>query len=282
MDNSIELANKNLPQILEADDYVSARLHPRANRPFYLHLVDLREALGFFGTSDQISILDYGCGGSPYRSLFPNSEYIRADFTSYRGLDLVLRADSSVPASDRSFDMVLSTQVLEHVALPVHYVAECFRVLKPGGFLVLTTHGLYEEHGCPYDFQRWTADGLRLLLEGAGFQIKGVKKLTCGPRALCFFINHGFWQLQAPKWSLFGFAMWGLRGLWRYNPAWLNRCAERYFQQYSIVDAGAPSNTTYIALLVHAERPIPQESRPAARDRSEEYIVGERLDKCPL
>ena len=255
MANSIELGIRDLSGCLEAYLYVDARLHPRVDRPFYLHLADLRQAIGVFETSDQISILDYGCGGSPYRSLFPNSEYIRADFSYCRDLDLVLPSDSSVPAPDRSFDMVLSTQVLEHVPEPAHYIAESFRVLKPGAVLVLTTHGLSEEHGCPYDFQRWTSDGLRLLLEGAGFRIIEIKKLTCGPRALCFFVTEGIWQLVAPKRSLFGFVMWGLRGFWRINPGWLNRCADKYFKQYSVVDAGATTDTTYIALLVQAERP---------------------------
>jgi hypothetical protein len=49
--------------------------------------------------------------------------------------------------------------------------------------------------------------------------------------------------------------MWGLRGLWRFNPGWLNRCAEKHFKQFSSVDAGVPNVTTYIALLAHAERP---------------------------
>ena len=56
-----------------------------------------------------------------------------------------------------------------------------FVLLKPGGFLVLTTHGLFGDHGCPYDFQRWTADGLRLLLERAGFQIKGSEEANLWP-----------------------------------------------------------------------------------------------------
>src|SRR6266567_642761 len=214
MDRSLEVKSNRLSKTLEGDDYLRERLYPRASSYLYLHLVDLREALDFYRTSEKISILDYGCGGSPYRDLFPNSEYIRADFTPCEGLDLLLPADSSIPVSDNTFDMVLSTQVLEHVPESVNYVAECFRVLKPGGFLVLTTHGLFEDHGCPYDFQRWTADGLRLLLERAGFRIRGAKKLTCGPRALCFIINQWIWRLRAPKSSLFGFAVWGIRGLW--------------------------------------------------------------------
>jgi SAM-dependent methyltransferase len=161
-----------------------------------------------------------------------------------------------IPAPNGSFDIVLSTQVLEHVSQPAHYVAECFRVLKPGGYLVLTTHGLFEEHGCPYDYQRWTADGLHLLLQNANFRIKGIKKLTCGPRALCLFINQGLSQMRAPIWSLFGLVMWCLRSLWRVNPRWLNCCAEKYFRKYSMLDVGVSNNATYVALLVHAERPV--------------------------
>jgi SAM-dependent methyltransferase len=257
MDSSLELEYNNLSKFLEAGDYVGERLRPSASSSLYLHLADLRESINPFGTSERIRILDYGCGGSPYRSLFRNSEYVRADFTPCQGLDFLLPSDSSIPLPDGSFDMVLSTQVLEHVPEPVHYIAESFRVLKPGGFLVLTTHGLFQDHGCPYDFQRWTADGLRLLLERAGFRMKGAKKLTCGPRAFCCSINQWIKQLRAPKSSLFGFATWGLRGLWRFNPSWLNRCADKYFKKYSIVDAGVPNNPMYIGLLMYAERPRP-------------------------
>jgi SAM-dependent methyltransferase len=256
MDSSLEIKSNKLSKELEADDYLRERLCPNPSGSFYLHLADIREALDLHKTSEKISVLDYGCGGSPYCSLFPNSKYYRADFTPCDGLDFLLPADSSVPMPDSSFDMVLSTQVLEHVPEPANYVAECFRVLKPGGFLVLTTHGLFEDHGCPYDFQRWTADGLRLLLERAGFRVNTAKKLTCGPRALCFFVNHGFEQLRAPKSSLFGFITGVIRRVLRSNPGWLNQCADKYFKEYSIMDAEAPNNTTYIALLMHAERPV--------------------------
>jgi len=246
---------------LVSDDYVRERRYPPPTSPVYLHSLDLCEAIRQFGSSEKIRILDYGCGGSPYRDFFPNSEYVRADFTPCQGgLDILLpEADSPIPVGDGSFDLVLSTQVLEHVADPAHYVAECFRVLKPGGFLLLTTHGLLMgEHGCPYDFQRWTADGLRLLLERAGFRIKKTQKLTCGARAICHVIINCFWMLQAPKSSLFGFAMWVLRRLHRLNPTWLNRPAEKYFKKFGVMDAAVDDNEDqkrdYIALLVLGER----------------------------
>ena len=246
----------SLSKMLDSDDYTRQRLEPSPAHPHYLHQVDLLKALRPFATAEPVRLLDYGCGGSPYRSLFPNSDYVRADFTPCAGLDFLLPADSSLPANVPPFDLVLSTQVLEHVSQPAHYVAECFRVLKPGGRLVLTTHGLFEDHGCPYDFNRWTADGLQLLLQEAGFKVLQTQKLTCGPRAVSFFVNVNIGGLRAPKTSLFGFGLWMFRGLWRLSPTWLNRSANRYFAAHGVVDAAVPNHTTYIALMVYAERPL--------------------------
>jgi SAM-dependent methyltransferase len=245
----------DLSKTLEAQEYVNERLNPSVRSSFYLHLADLRRSLDAFKTQENLRILDYGCGGSPYRTLFPNSQYVRADFVPCEDLDLLLPSDSTIPVADHSFDMVISTQVLEHVPEPAHYVAECFRVLKPGGKLVLTTHGLFEDHGCPYDFQRWTTDGLRILLETTGFHVRCVQKLTCGPRALLFFINTGVHHLRAPNWSIFGMFLRMFRGLWRVSPSWLNVCADTYFMDDSIVDAKIQTATKYIAILAHGERP---------------------------
>jgi SAM-dependent methyltransferase len=243
-----------LRSILDDDLYIRDRLIPSVSNGIYLHLVDLLEAVKLFATIKRVHILDYGCGGSPYRCFFPNSDYKRADFTECASIDYLVPIDSTVPAPDKAFDMVLSTQVLEHVPDPDNYLSECFRLLTSGGDLVLTTHGLYEEHGCPYDFHRWTADGLRLHVEKAGFEITALKKLTCGPRAVCFFLNQRLNSLRAPKSSLFGFAMWMLRGFTRVSPGWLNRVGDRHFKAYGVMDASAPGSEFYVALLVQARR----------------------------
>lgn len=96
----------------------------------------------------------------------------------YHGADLVgnpeatiqINKDGTLPVGDSLFDLVLSTQVLEHVADPSAYISECLRVLRPGGHLILTTHGLWIYHLDPVDYWRWTSDGLRFLTEGIGFK----------------------------------------------------------------------------------------------------------------
>lgn len=45
----------------------------------------------------------------------------------------------ALPFEDSAFEVVLCTEVIEHVASPMQGVAELARVLQPGGVLVLTT-----------------------------------------------------------------------------------------------------------------------------------------------
>jgi SAM-dependent methyltransferase len=117
-------------------------------------------------------VLDYGCADVPYRRLFPaTAEYVAADLPGNPHATLELGADGGVPLDDESVDAVISTQVLEHVTDPSHYLRECFRVLKPGGRMLLSTHGLMVYHPDPDDYWRWTCAGLRRAVDLSGFRI---------------------------------------------------------------------------------------------------------------
>lgn len=64
-------------------------------------------------------------------------------------LDLVLYDGMAMPLADASFDAVVSYQVLEHVGSLETTLAECIRVLKPGGIMyhvVPNYHSFYEGH----------------------------------------------------------------------------------------------------------------------------------------
>jgi SAM-dependent methyltransferase len=121
-------------------------------------------------------VLDYGCADMPYRLFFGSGvDYVGADLPGNDFAAITLRPDGTVPVDDARFDAVLSTQVLEHVQAPKTYVAECFRVIRPGGRLLLTTHGVFPYHPDPVDFWRWTGAGLRAELEAAGFDVLRVQ-----------------------------------------------------------------------------------------------------------
>jgi SAM-dependent methyltransferase len=158
----------------------------------------LRGLIADLGVPPGSTVLDLGCGASPYRDAFGSVEYLRADLERYEGIDIVVAPDGRVPLPDDSVDFVLSTQVLEHAADPERYVGECARVLKPGGRLLLSTHGIMFYHPDPQDYWRWTPAGLELLLSRAGLEVKRVEGIV-GLTAAGLTLAHEPFVYSLPK-----------------------------------------------------------------------------------
>jgi SAM-dependent methyltransferase len=118
------------------------------------------------------TVLDYGCADMAYRDLFgPDVVYLGADIPGNADAAIEILPDGTLPVGDESVDAVFSTQVLEHVEDPHRYLAECARVLRPGGKLLLSTHGIMVYHRDPVDYWRWTGEGLRRVVEQAGLRV---------------------------------------------------------------------------------------------------------------
>jgi SAM-dependent methyltransferase len=78
----------------------------------------------------------------------------------------------NIPLQDGSVQNVLCTQVLEHVFQPDPFLAEVYRVLAPGGSLLLTVPFVWDEHEQPYDYARYSSFGLRHLARKHGFEVR--------------------------------------------------------------------------------------------------------------
>jgi SAM-dependent methyltransferase len=245
---------------LSADEYIRARLQPRIGDVFYLHLSDLLIGMKELIPSEPVRVLDYGCGGSPYRTLFNGPAYHRADLAGAAvDLDFEFSTDSLLSTSPSDYDCVLSSQVLEHVASPASYLAECRRVLKPGGCLILSTHGVFEDHACPYDYWRWTAHGLRVLVEEAGFNVEHIKKLTTGPRAVVFLAEREQSRMRFDRinlWNSVSFYGWmmdcGARLFRKIGSYRIHRACDLNLGDYRVVDADQSGHEIYIAILLKA------------------------------
>jgi SAM-dependent methyltransferase len=85
---------------------------------------------------------------------------------SPRGEPTLIADAGRLPVAANSVDVVVCTEVLEHVAEPRLVVREIRRVLKPGGLVLGSTPFLYPVHADPYDYSRFTGQGVRDLLNG--------------------------------------------------------------------------------------------------------------------
>lgn len=127
-------------------------------------------------------VLDAGAGECRFRSFFPSAKYVGVDLAvgdeawDYTVLDA--HADlAMLPFRDQTFDLTLNTQVLEHVLEPKVILTEIFRVLKPGGRLLVTAPQGWYEHQAPHDYFRFTSYALRYLLESSGYVVEEIKPM---------------------------------------------------------------------------------------------------------
>ena len=115
--------------------------------------------------------LDVGAGTSDrYSKKFETTEYIRLDMTPSPGVDIV-GSIYAIPMMNDSVDTVVCTQVLEHVTRPNDAAKEIFRVLRTGGYAIVTVPQMNELHEEPNDYFRYTNYGLVSLFETAGFHV---------------------------------------------------------------------------------------------------------------
>ena len=139
--------------------------------------------LAFAGKYFTGRLIDIGCGRKPYEDL------LRPFVSAHVGVD---HADSphgtgradligtayAMPVPDSSFDSALCTAVLEHLEEPERALAECHRVLKPGGVAVYSVPFIWHLHEEPRDFYRFSKHGLEYLLSKSGFEVCEVRALS--------------------------------------------------------------------------------------------------------
>ncbi len=160
-------------------------------------------------------ILDAGCGAGPAlrylnaRGFIPfGSDLIAYPLQQARQLlpDARLvqcNSDNVLPFRDESFDVILMSEVIEHVGSPEFTLRECWRVLKKNGAVAMTTPNLWDARRVYYPAlgRVWSGDAdathqtlfnpqtLRAVLRRAGFENMRVR---AGFKPLRWFSSRKF------------------------------------------------------------------------------------------
>ena len=162
-----------------------------ALNPYWIEQAWLNRAARMLAPKASGSLLDVGVGEKPYGELFA------PHVTSYTGLEYPPVADNlhpeiwakletivdlvdvfgdgmRLPFASNSFDTVLSFEVLEHVPDPNACVSEMARVVRPGGRVLMTVPFSSPRHQLPFDFFRYTPNGLEALLTRHGLEVESL------------------------------------------------------------------------------------------------------------
>lgn len=128
-----------------------------------LDWVRLKAAEHDLSPRSTLEVGSFNVNGSP-RQFFAGP-YIGVDMRSGPGVDEVAFA-ADLPYPDATFDVVVCTEMLEHDPTPWRSVPEMARVLRLGGWLLLTARGIgFPEHDYPGDFWRFTPSAFGVLFE---------------------------------------------------------------------------------------------------------------------
>jgi 2-polyprenyl-3-methyl-5-hydroxy-6-metoxy-1,4-benzoquinol methylase len=149
-------------------------------------------------------VLDAGCGEGYGAELLHTggarqvfgldyeSTTLRHAAKAYPQLNLVQGNLVQTGFADETFDLVTSLQTIEHLWEQPRFVAECARILSPGGTLVLTTpNRLTFPSGNWYHTRELTAEELIDLVEPEPLEITHVLGLHHGERVRRWEAQHG-------------------------------------------------------------------------------------------
>lgn len=199
-------------------------------------------------------LLDLGCGHVPlYASYRPHvAEVTCVDWANSLHdnphLDRLVDLNGALPFGDASYDTVILSDVLEHLAEPLPLLREVARVLAPGGRLLLNLPFLYRIHEAPHDYARYTAYALRRFVQAAGLQVMELQPVGGSLAVFADLLGKHLEQAGAPgRWLAAGVAAAATALLRRGPLARADRASAEAFP---------------LGYFLVAERPLPKAGTP--------------------
>lgn len=173
-------------------------------------MLGIREFMVFASSLVKSSdkVLDAGAGQCPYKKYFSHALYESTDIEdsldeTRKSIHTFICSLDDIPKANNSYNVIVNTQVLEHVEYPEKVIKEFYRILKPGGKLFLTAPQSAPIHEAPYNFYNFTSFGLTSLFKNAGFEIVFIKPrggfFWCLGDLIRTFPSHIFFQYLFKK-----------------------------------------------------------------------------------
>lgn len=105
------------------------------------------------------------------KHFFPQANYTGFDIYPGEGVDVVGDAHKLSSYFSKKFDLILSSAVFEHLAMPWRVAQEISKLLKVGGYVFIETHYCYCSHERPWHFFQFSEEALKVLFsEKMGFR----------------------------------------------------------------------------------------------------------------
>ena len=147
-------------------------------------------------------LLDLGCGKAPFLSYYTTyvDEITLVDWgnSMHKNTLLDCEADLNEPLefASETYDTVVLSDVLEHIAEPQALLSEVSRILKSGsGVLLLNVPFLYQIHEEPHDFHRYTCFSLQRMCAIADLDVVNISSLGGAPEVLIDILSKLFQQV---------------------------------------------------------------------------------------
>lgn len=134
------------------------------------------------------SVLDYGSGRGPYQHFLSTKlsvDYRCADIEQGIATDFKIH-DAGLECGSM-FDVVIASDVLQHVVNVDQVFTDVRRVLSADGIFIASTPFIYPE--CDFnDYWRWSEFGISTLLEANGFEVIETIRRGGPTFCVCFLI----------------------------------------------------------------------------------------------
>lgn len=111
------------------------------------------------------------CGPSEMRKQMKDAEYVGFDYYPGANVDVVGDAHKLSTYFDKKFDLIFSSAVFEHLAMPWVVAEEISKLLNVGGYVFVETHYSFSSHERPWHFFQYSEEALKALFNPAmGFE----------------------------------------------------------------------------------------------------------------